>query len=275
VSDGKAVAFGSIAGHAPGEAWVVFAHESARVTTNLFVRRMGDGLRLEPRAVQLTHLVGVHGPSGPRASTATAAIEGEHLAIAYLVERGAEHDVLFQNVKLSDLRLADGRDAAWQTGVESFVGSVTRLTQTKWRVHPPDMACGAGACVVVWRGKPRGATVVAVDAATGEERWRDVASPGAEEVGVGMSDDGEGLIAWQEDGKLRVAPIGKAGMGHASFLARAQGEHTRPAIARVNGAWLVGWTTFEGGHPEPYLARVGCGAGIARSPSHTSHKDRE
>ncbi|MBI5537363.1 MAG: protein kinase [Deltaproteobacteria bacterium] len=248
----------TIAPFAGAGAWIAWADDPDKVSSNIYARMVDASMQAPTAAVQLTRFAGIHGPVGPRATSPVAAILGDRLLIAYLVERGRYHEILLQRIALADPQLARGVAEWGRPPRDMVVGAITKITPTALKVGPPEMACGEGACIIAWRSQPTGSHLAMIDISTGAVKWRKVASPQGTQVGVGLDDKGGGLAAWYEDGRVRVAPLGEDGVGPASAVGRVHGDQPSPSVAWNNGAWVVGWTSFEAGHPEPYLARVTC-----------------
>ena len=237
-----------------GEQTLVIApQDTGEATHDLVaaVRETSDGT--PGWSLALTGFAGSYGPVGPKVSGPCGSVQGGQLVVTYRLERGNEHDIMFQRVPTAQLE-----PAGVQLAPDGVLGQVHRLSRTKWRVHTPAMACGAGSCLVAWRGMPQGVNAVVVDMQTGEESWRGIVSPRGGNVGVGWNDRGEGLVAWYESGKLWSARAGSKGLFNRTPIAGARGEHERPIVIPFGENWLVAWTTFEAGHPEPYVAEVRC-----------------
>lgn len=259
VSEGRTTATNASAALAPsGDWWVIYADETPKSSANLFARKLDASLKLQGEAVQLTEFAAIDGPLGPRVSGPETAIIGDSLVVSYRIERGQKHDVMVQRIPLSEPSLAKGVAGSSKPGFDAFVGASTRVSQTQWKVQAPEMACDKVVCLVVWRGDPSGVNMAAIDPGNGVVRWRKVVSATGMQAGVGLDGAGHGLVAWYEDGRLRTAPVTLDGIGAGGLAGRVGGDQPGPTVAWANGSWLVGWSSFEGGHPEAYLQRVVC-----------------
>jgi eukaryotic-like serine/threonine-protein kinase len=241
-----------------GELWAIWADDSEKVSTNLFARHLAKSLQPDKPAVQLTRYAGVYGPVGPRVVAPVALATQDQLLIAYLTERGRQHDILFHRIAWSDPQLGSGVGEWGKPPRDMLVGAIEPVGQVRLKVQPPAMACEAGRCLVAWKSEPQGSHVAVVDIATGKATGRLVASAGGKQIGVGLDGAGHGLAAWYEGSQLRVAPIQGTALGAPAAIGRVGGEQPDPSVVWANGAWLVAWTSFEGGHAEAYVARVLC-----------------
>jgi hypothetical protein len=241
-----------------GDSWVVFADDPDKASSNIYARPLDSNQGMSRPTVQLTRFAGVHGPVGPRATAPSAAVVGGQLLIAYRIERGQEHDTLFHRVGLSDPQLVSGVGEWERPPRDLVVGSVTRLSQSRLKMQPPEMACHSSRCVVTWKSEPKGVHVVGVEPTTGEVQWRKVVSAAGSQPSVGLDDKGNGLMAWHEDGRLKVAPLDGETLGAVSSIGQVRGDQPNPWVSAAGGGWVVSWTSFEAGHPEPYVARVTC-----------------
>ncbi len=259
LSERRASAAHVSAARAPsGEWWVAYSDDTPGNSANVFVRRLDASLAPMGGPVQVTELAGAQGPFGPRASGVELAIVRDTIVLSYRVERGQKHDIMLQRIPLSDPILASGVGGASKGEGDALVGAGVRITQTQWKVQPPEMACDGVVCAVAWQGEPSGVNIAAIDPASGEVRWRKVASASGMQAGVGLDGSGHGMVAWYEDSRLKAASFTLDGIGAGLVVGRVSGDHPGPQIAWISGSWLVGWSSFEGGHPEAYLARIAC-----------------
>lgn len=246
-------ATGSTGSIVAAKPWVaVYPGPAAGSSHNLFAMVLDDALEPTGEAATLTAYTGTYGPVGPRVSGPVSQVVGGHLVVAYRVERGSDHDIIVQI-------LPTARPSGGATPASDVLGVAHRLTRTNWRVFEPSMGCSGEACFVTWRGRPRGATLVGIQVETGRELVRTVVSPRSENVSVRANGLGEAAVGWYEEGKLWFALVERGGLGEKAMVARAEGEQERPVIRWTGSDWIVAWTTFEQGHPEPYVARIRCG----------------
>jgi hypothetical protein len=75
-----------------------------------------------------------------------------------------------------------------------------------------------------------------------------------------VGDEGGASVAWYEDSRLRLATVGRDGLGTPSVVNRVSGFQPAPALARgaKPGEWLLGWRDFEAGHLELFALRAAC-----------------
>jgi hypothetical protein len=244
-----------------GDWWLAFAHEPEGDRSSAFVRKLGADLSPAQPPVRATRPAGARGALGSRALAPAVAVAGPRLVVAFRSDGATEHGIDLLRVALDDPRLsspaATERDAKGPGPV--LLGQATRVTAAAVRVRAPELSCDATGCLVAWRTEPTGAQLARVDLATGDVRWRRMLGAQGKEPSVRVGASGRALVAWYEDARLRVAPISEAGLGASAAIGCVAGEQPGPSIAALGaGSWAVAWTSFEGGRPEVYVARVAC-----------------
>ena len=68
------------------------------------------------------------------------------------------------------------------------------------------------------------------------------------------------LVTWYEDSRLKLAELGRDGLGKASVLARVNGFQPEPDVTRGEkpGQWLVAFRDYESAHFEAFGLRAEC-----------------
>lgn len=95
---------------------------------------------------------------------------------------------------------------------------------------------------------------------TGTVIWRKRFVQKGTQVAVSTNGSGVGLLAWYNNRRLYVAPIVRDGIGQSTLIARLKGDQAAPAVVPRDalGHWTIGWSDYEAGHLEPYVASVAC-----------------
>jgi hypothetical protein len=70
----------------------------------------------------------------------------------------------------------------------------------------------------------------------------------------------EVAIAWYDVGKLKLAKMGRNGVGAATLLGRASGYQPAPNLlpGTKPGEWVIAWRDFEAGQHEGFVVRAEC-----------------
>ncbi len=123
----------------------------------------------------------------------------------------------------------------------------------------PRIACIEKACAVVWDDDNGGAYAAYVERDKAEPLWhREFSAKGIRPTLVSTKD--QTLIAWYEDSRLKLAQLGRDGLGKASVLASVKGFQPEPDVTRGEkpGQWLVAFRDYESAHFEAFGLRTEC-----------------
>jgi serine/threonine-protein kinase len=68
------------------------------------------------------------------------------------------------------------------------------------------------------------------------------------------------MVAWFEESRLRLAPLGADGVGKATTLSKVSGFQPNPELARGDapGQWYVAFRDYESAHLEAFALRAQC-----------------
>jgi serine/threonine-protein kinase len=146
--------------------------------------------------------------------------------------------------------------------VDRTAGENALVNADKTRSDGPAIACGAGACYLVWHGDAPtgGASAAYIDPAKAQPLWRKKFAKVGMHPAVAVASDGHAQLVWYEGGRVATASISRDGIGPATRFARVSGDQPMPSIApgAKTGEWYIAWLDYEAGHLEPYAARVLC-----------------
>jgi hypothetical protein len=242
---------------------VTWAEELTPGATDLFVMRLGATLAPEGEVQRLTAFPAVKG-APERVAAPDAAIGRGELQVAFsLVYPGQRVQVMLLTTPLAELDKGKGVAPAPRKkgGIapEPIFGTLRLVAKTAGRTPQPRVACEKDGCLVGWDEEKGGAFVAFLEHGKPQPIWhRQFAEKGARPTIVG---DETGLAtAWYEDARLRLATIGRDGVGTPSVINRVNGLQPHPALARGSkpGEWLVAWRDYEAAHFELFALKAEC-----------------
>jgi eukaryotic-like serine/threonine-protein kinase len=242
-----------------GGAYAVWSEEGEGDSEDLFLRRLGPSLEPAGDVLRVTDLVPA-GPSKPRARYPSLAIDGTSMVLAYGVERDPLRLVYAMHLPVGEGLKGLEPSKKGSKGDRAIVEPVLMNTE-KAKADSPSVACGFGACYLVWHGENNGgAWAASVDpskaALLSHKRFARLGT----HPSVAVSSGGQAQVVWYEGGRVLTAAINRDGVGPASRVARISGDQPMPAIAPGTkaGEWYLAWLDYETGHLEAYAARVLC-----------------
>ena len=243
--------------------WVIWDEERDGDGSDLFARRL-EKTGAAGSEVRVTDFLGLSAKT--RVAAAQAGLSGNSLEILLRLERDAARPIVFLHVPDPATLLKEGLgEPGPGNKVDRSVGTMKTLTPEKERGDAPSLACATDGCFIAWHGEKVGTSTGGgfagfVDSKTGQLLWRKKFVPQGGKPTVAMGPKGEAAVAWFEQGRVRLAPLGRDGVGLPSVLARVAGDQPRPAVAM--GAtpkdWAVAWLDFEAGKLEPYALAASC-----------------
>ncbi|HEY4117674.1 MAG TPA: serine/threonine-protein kinase [Byssovorax sp.] len=251
----------SIARAADGSLFIAWTDEIDKDSEDLLLRRYGAKLEPQGDAVRLTDLV-QNTVAKPRVRSPIIAIEANALHVAFRLERDPSHLVELLRLPLADAsKGVEPPKKGVAARADRNVGEMALVNSDKGKADAPSLACGAGACFVVWHGEAGGgASAAYVDPTRAQPLWRKKFSKQGTRPAVGVAADGSAEIVWFDGGKVHAASINRDGVGQPTKIARVSGEMQAPAVAAgaKPGEWYVAWQDYEAGHLEAYAARIAC-----------------
>jgi hypothetical protein len=228
---------------------------------DLIGRKLDEKLEPQGAPVRLAQVA-----SAPRnantASSPDAVVAQGSLQVVFSVDRGQErHQVMLLRVPLNDPGLVSGvvLDKKKKNPVDQHLGTLTPVSRASTKNTTPRIACLKEACVVVWDDDNAGAYAAYVERDKPEPLWHREFSPKGIRPTLASSGD-KVLIAWYEDGRLKLSDVGRDGLGKPSVLGKVNGFQPEPDIARGEkpGQWLLAFRDYESAHFEAFGLRVEC-----------------
>ncbi len=241
--------------------WVIWEEDGARGRVDVMARQLDDKLEPKGKIIRLAQVAGV--PRNPNtASSPDAVIAQGALQVVFSVDRGAEHhQIMLLREPLADAAYATGLvlDRKKKLSMDVSVGVLAPLSRANSKNTTPRIACLEKSCMVVWDDDSAGAYAAYVERDKTEPLWhREFSAKGIRPTLVSTAD--KILIAWYEDSRLKLAELGRDGLGKPSVLARVNGFQPEPDIARGEkpGQWLVAFRDYESAHFEAFGLRTEC-----------------
>jgi serine/threonine-protein kinase len=246
-----------------GGYWVVWTEQLEFGSTDLVARKLSAALEPIGEPVRLSAFTLVKGLT-QRATTPQAVVSHGELEIVFALQLpNQRQQVMLLSVPLSQLanglpmpkpgkRLPPPKN-------DTTLGTLRNVTLVIGRSPEPGIACTPEGCLVAWDEEKQGASVAFLAHGQAKPLWhREFAQKGSRPVLYG--DEAGGAAAWFEESRLKLAAIGRDGLGNPSTVNRVSGFQPRPALSRGGkpGEWLVAWRDFEAGHHELFALRAEC-----------------
>jgi hypothetical protein len=244
-----------------GGAWVLWAEDGLRGHVNLMARSLDEKFEPKGKIVRFADFLGVP-RNANTASSPDAVVAQGALQIVFSVDRGADrHQVMLLRVPLTDPGLSGGLlvDKKKKQTTDLSLGSLSLLSRPSGKNTTPRIACLEKACTVVWDDDAAGAYAAYIERDKTEPLWRREFSPKGIRPTL-VSGEKKTLIAWYEDSRLKLAELGRDGLGKASVLARVNGFQPEADVTRGEkpGQWLVAFRDYESAHYEAFGLRTEC-----------------
>jgi eukaryotic-like serine/threonine-protein kinase len=243
-----------------GGLWVVWEEDVARGHVAVVARQLDDKLEPKGKPLRLADVVGAP-RNANTASSPDAVVAQGALQIVFSVDRGADrHQIMLLRVPLNDPALATGLvPAKKRKPGDQSAGTLSPLSRANSKNTTPRIACQEKACMVVWDDDNAGAYAAYVERDKAEPLWHREFSPKGIRPTL-VASDKKTLLAWYEDSRLKLAELGRDGLGKASVLARVNGFQPEPDLTRGEkpGQWLVAFRDYESAHFEAFGLRTEC-----------------
>jgi serine/threonine-protein kinase len=239
--------------------YVAWVEEGDGNSEDLFLRHLKPTLEPQEAAIRITDLVPA-GPQKPRVRWPAIGIEGGALQMAFRLEKDPSRTIEHVRLPLTDATkgletLKPGKPRVDRTlGESAFVGDKTKA-------DTPSIACGKGACYIVWHGEGGlGASIAYLDPSKVAPLWYRKFTRTGGRPSVGISGAGNAQVVWYEQGRVLTAAVGRDQVEAPSRIARVSGDQPVPSIAAGEkpGEWYIAWLDYETGHLEAYGARLLC-----------------
>jgi serine/threonine-protein kinase len=242
--------------------WAIWEEDVPRTRVDLMARQLDDKLEIKGNVVRLAQLA-----SAPRSSSSASRPDGVvaqgSLQVVLSVDRGVDrHQVMLLRVPVGDAGLSSGLAIDKKKklgGMDVSLGTLSPISRATSKNTTPRIACQKVACAIVWDDDNGGAYAAYIEKDKTEPLWhRDFSSKGIRPTLVSSAD--KTLIAWYEDGRLKLTELTRDGLGKPSTLARVNGFQPDPDVARGEkpGQWLVAFRDYESAHFEAFALRTEC-----------------
>lgn len=244
-----------------GGSWVLWEEDGPRGHVNLMARVLDDKFEPKGTILRLADLLGAP-RNANTASSPDAVVAHGALQIVVSVDRGGDrHQVLLLRVPVNDPGLTTGLvvDKKKKQTTDLSIGTLSLLSRPTGKNTTPRIACLPKACTVVWDEDAAGAYAAYIQRDKTEPLWhREFSAKGIRPTLVAT--DKKALVAWYEDSRLKLAELGRDGVGKASVLARVNGFQPEPDVTpgEKPGQWLVAFRDYESAHYEAFGLRTEC-----------------
>jgi serine/threonine protein kinase len=244
-----------------GGFWVLWEEDGPRGHVNLMGRLLDDKFEPKGKILRFADLLGAP-RSANTASRPDAVIAHGALQIVLSVDRGGDrHQVMLLRIALNDAGLSNGLvvDKKKKQTSDLSIGALSPLSRPSGKNTTPRIACLEKSCSVVWDDDTAGAYAAYLERDKGEPLWhRDFSPKGIRPTLVAT--DKKTLIVWYEDSRLKLAELGRDGVGKASVLGRVNGFQPEADVARGEkpGQFLVAFRDYESAHYEAFGLRTEC-----------------
>jgi len=246
--------------HAGDGFFVAWSDERDASSEDLFLRRLSGTLEPSGDIIRLTDIA-ASGASKARARYPLMRVHGDAIHVAFRLEREPQHLIQYMRLPV-DGEVKGLQPAPPGARADRFAGEVALVNTDKVRGDGPAIACGAGACYLVWHGDPPliGASAAYIDPGSAQPLWRRKFAKVGTHPAVAVAENGQAQLVWYEGGRVTTASINRDGVGAPTKIARVSGDQPMPSIAAgtTPGEWYIAWLDYEAGHLEPYAARVLC-----------------
>jgi serine/threonine protein kinase len=243
--------------------YLTWVEELKDGVSDLVALKLGPELEPIGEPKRLTALVPLKGVP-ERASALDAIVAHGELIISFAVNLpGQRSNVTLLSTPLAALDKGKGLEPAKPAKrgpqVDQALGNLRSVAKVVGRSPQPRLACGQEGCLIAWDEEKAGASVAFLQHGRPQPLWhRQFAAKGSRPAVVGS--DESASIAWFEDSRLRLAPLGRDGLGTPSVVNRVTGFQPSPALARGASPkeWLLAWRDYEAGHLELFALRAEC-----------------
>jgi eukaryotic-like serine/threonine-protein kinase len=245
-----------------GGYWVVWEEDAARGRVDVMARQLDDKLEPKGKATRLAQVASA-ARNANTASSPDAVVSRGALHVVLSVDRGTEHhQIMLLRVALNDPALAAGLVIDKKKkpgGMDLNIGTLTPMSRANSKNTTPRIACLEKACTVVWDDDAGGAYAAYLEHDKTEPLWHREFSPKGIRPTL-VTTGTKTLVSWYEDSRLKLAELGRDGLGKASVLARVNGFQPEPDVTRGEkpGQWLVAFRDYESAHFEAFGLRAEC-----------------
>ncbi|HKY35250.1 MAG TPA: serine/threonine-protein kinase [Polyangiaceae bacterium] len=247
---------------AEGGFWAIWEEDVPRTRVDLMARQLDDRLEIKGNVVRLAQLASA--PRSPSsASSPDAVVAQGSLQVVLSVDRGVDrHQIMLLRIPTGDAGLTSGLSIDKKKklgGMDVNLGTLSPISRATSKNTTPRIACEKTACAIVWDDDNAGAYAAYIDTDKAEPLWhREFSAKGIRPTLASSGDTT--LIAWYEEGRLKITELNRDGLGKPSTLARVNGFQPDADVTRGEkpGQWLVAFRDYESAHFEAFALRTEC-----------------
>ncbi len=242
---------------------VVWQDDRDKEGDDLFMRKLTPELDPAGPEIRLTDYTPQNGTKSINVRVPTVAVASNAIFVSYKLERDSFHWVERLRIPLTSIDLAKGLDeqtaAIGKIKKDRMLGDVKHVNEDKVPGDAPSIACGTEGCFIVWNGEQNGAFAALVEPSQGKVIWHKKFAPNGSRPSLGVSAEGQVLVAFYEKGLIHAGVLTRDGVGPTSTFAKIATDTTRPTIAAgKKGEWYLAWQDTEGGHTEAFVGKLAC-----------------
>jgi eukaryotic-like serine/threonine-protein kinase len=245
-----------------GGYWSVWEEDGPRGRVDIMARQLDEKLEIKGNVVRLAQVASA--PRTPNtASAPDVAVAQGALQVVFSVDRGVDrHQIMLLRIPLNDPGLTHGLVIDKRKklgGTDANLGTLAAISRANSKNTTPRIACEKDSCAVVWDDDNAGAYAAYIESNKAEPLWhREFSSKGIRPTLVAAGSKTH--LAWYEEGRLKMAELGRDGLGKPSVLARVNGFQPDADIAKGEkpGQWLVAFRDYESAHFEAFGLRTEC-----------------
>lgn len=266
------------AGGRPGNYWpsmdkspegyvVVWQDDRDKEGDDLFMRKLTPELDPAGNEIRLTDYAPQFGTRVVNVRVPTIAVASNAIFVAYKLERDTAHWIERMRIPLNSAELAKGLveqpTVIGKPKKDRELGDVKPVSEDRVPGDAPAIECGTEGCFVVWNGEgmnnSTGAWAALVEPSQGKVIWRKKFAQNGSRPSLGVSAEGQVLVAYYEKGTIRVGTLTRDGVATPSTFAKITADTSRPTIvAGKKGEWYLAWQDVEAGHTEAFVSKLVC-----------------
>jgi serine/threonine-protein kinase len=255
-----------------GTFWAVWTEATDPAQQDLFLQHLSSELKPLGQKTRLTADV-INLQQQVEFGAASIVAKEGRVNVAFRLQKGNQFALALLRVNPQEPSFGQGVqpiEAGRGAGLDSsadtarFVGSLIPVADEVAKHTEPQITCISDGCYVSWDDES-GSHLGYVRTSTNELVWkRDLSAKGARPGLASRGDDA--VVAWYEDGRVKIAKLSRDGAGTASVVARIKGFVSSPEIypgqdtgpAAAGHPWYVAFRDYEAAEQEPFVARMDC-----------------
>jgi eukaryotic-like serine/threonine-protein kinase len=244
-----------------GVRYAVWVEQLDAGITDVMAAKLSSGMDALEEPRRLTTFPPIKGLAERAQNLSATVVRGELQSVFAVEQPGVRSEVFLLTTPLSMLAGPKPPDPPkGKKPATPFVGTIRSVAKVViGRMPEPRVGCESEGCLVTWDEEKGGAFIAFLEHGRAQPLWhRQFAEKGARPV---LGGDASGLaLAWYEESRLKLAPVGRDGVGKPSLVNRVNGLQPHAEVARGTkaGEWLIAWRDYEAGHLELFALRAEC-----------------